>query len=654
MKIVLTCLSGLLSLLVMLSGNSYYYSGMGSEEGMELKNVSVIQYIGPRDSLARGEGGWGYTPPLTTLFNTDSSSVNSTDKVKIIYAGDHKFSGSLWIRPFEPDGLVWSWGDTEKKDMTELKIVDRHVVLERMLGDSLYQVETAGKLNLFELSYIKWSSEVKGDSIIQKIFINNELSENQRNVLHTNIAYSLVSSKVQLGGISRFGTADSIFTGEIMGASFQNVNPNNVNDEEIAWLPYDGSAYLGMTNYWAEEHTKEYNIPSTEVATRVFTPYQHDDFVPQGITNIYEDPNSFDQETGMIYVALYNKTVEGYIRRKKSIIAELDPANDYKVRRCFRLQGDNCKYGHNGGIAFQHNSIYVATGGKVEVYPLPEYSQENAEKYVDLTATSAKLYDVLGEASFTTIYNDTLWTGSYVLESDNQVAYIYGHALGSDGSIKRSKVYYRIPFQVQGAAWTSIQNKDYLFLSISAGGTNNSKILRYDRSELSLFREPEADTIFEVPSGGEDLTFDKEGDIWTVSESSSRYYQLRESSPWKQFFPFVFEIKREILEQGIPVNSNDINQKDEIVPEAFGLKCFPNPFNGSMTISYTLDVPSKVKLSIYDIKGNKVDEILKNTVRSAGTYKENWTNRTLPSGVYFVHLHEYSGNSIVNKVLYLK
>ncbi len=74
---------------------------------------------------------------------------------------------------------------------------------------------------------------------------------------------------------------------------------------------------------------------------------------------------------------------------------------------------------------------------------------------------------------------------------------------------------------------------------------------------------------------------------------------------------------------------------------------FPNPFNSSTVIRYT--VPSKDRnlfsglrsdfatLKVYDILGNEI-EILVNEEKSPGTYEVTWNATGFPSGVYFYQL----------------
>jgi uncharacterized protein (TIGR02145 family) len=66
---------------------------------------------------------------------------------------------------------------------------------------------------------------------------------------------------------------------------------------------------------------------------------------------------------------------------------------------------------------------------------------------------------------------------------------------------------------------------------------------------------------------------------------------------------------------------------------------FPNPFNPSTVISYQLPVSSKVKLSIYNVLGQKIKTLV-NTFQNAGEHSLVWDatgndNNPVSSGVYF-------------------
>lgn len=64
---------------------------------------------------------------------------------------------------------------------------------------------------------------------------------------------------------------------------------------------------------------------------------------------------------------------------------------------------------------------------------------------------------------------------------------------------------------------------------------------------------------------------------------------------------------------------------------------YPNPFNPETRISYTISKPSDVKLSIYNVLGQKVAELV-NAKQAAGKYQVTWNAKDVSSGVYFYRL----------------
>jgi hypothetical protein len=82
------------------------------------------------------------------------------------------------------------------------------------------------------------------------------------------------------------------------------------------------------------------------------------------------------------------------------------------------------------------------------------------------------------------------------------------------------------------------------------------------------------------------------------------------------------------------------------VPVAGGFQLYqnyPNPFNPSTTISYTLDVPSFVELSIFDLQGREITRLV-NERRDAGGHAVQWNvahvreGAGAASGIYFCRL----------------
>jgi len=68
---------------------------------------------------------------------------------------------------------------------------------------------------------------------------------------------------------------------------------------------------------------------------------------------------------------------------------------------------------------------------------------------------------------------------------------------------------------------------------------------------------------------------------------------------------------------------------------------YPNPFNPSTRISYRLDAPAQVELSVFDMTGREVDRLV-DSYQTAGMYQVEWTSTTggvrPASGTYFARL----------------
>jgi len=98
-------------------------------------------------------------------------------------------------------------------------------------------------------------------------------------------------------------------------------------------------------------------------------------------------------------------------------------------------------------------------------------------------------------------------------------------------------------------------------------------------------------------------------------------------------------------------STTDVRQIDEMIPNNFVLEQnYPNPFNPSTTIKYAISKPANVNLSIYNILGQKVMELV-NTQQTAGTYEVRFNGASLSSGIYFYSLS--NGSSLITKKMML-
>jgi hypothetical protein len=98
---------------------------------------------------------------------------------------------------------------------------------------------------------------------------------------------------------------------------------------------------------------------------------------------------------------------------------------------------------------------------------------------------------------------------------------------------------------------------------------------------------------------------------------------------------------------------NAVSSEQEEKVETFALEQnFPNPFNPSTNIRYTVDQSGPVRLAIYNMLGQQVAELV-NQSQNAGTYQVTWNASGSASGVYFYRL-ESAGQSLTRQMTLIK
>lgn len=80
--------------------------------------------------------------------------------------------------------------------------------------------------------------------------------------------------------------------------------------------------------------------------------------------------------------------------------------------------------------------------------------------------------------------------------------------------------------------------------------------------------------------------------------------------------------------------------------------CYPNPFNHTTTLKYTLLEPEYVTLTIYNAMGQRI-HILASEFQTKGTYSVSWHPDKYPAGIYFYSITA-GKDAISRKLIYQK
>jgi uncharacterized delta-60 repeat protein len=107
-----------------------------------------------------------------------------------------------------------------------------------------------------------------------------------------------------------------------------------------------------------------------------------------------------------------------------------------------------------------------------------------------------------------------------------------------------------------------------------------------------------------------------------------------------------------VVKYSQPVILGVNNQNIQIANDFRLEQNFPNPFNPSTSISYSVPNPGNVKISVYDITGRLVSTIV-NEYKNAGSYELKFDGSKLASGTYFYRM-DAVGYSDVKKMMLVK
>ena len=142
-----------------------------------------------------------------------------------------------------------------------------------------------------------------------------------------------------------------------------------------------------------------------------------------------------------------------------------------------------------------------------------------------------------------------------------------------------------------------------------------------------------------------------DGSDWVKEEKNQRTYDENNN---------LTEYLRQIWEDSVWVNETKGSYKYRSVTKieedlslinSYSLSNnYPNPFNPTTTIIYSIPKKNIVVIKVYDILGREI-RILVNEEKPAGSYKLNWNAENLPSGVYFYRIT--TGNFFETKKMVL-
>ena len=99
---------------------------------------------------------------------------------------------------------------------------------------------------------------------------------------------------------------------------------------------------------------------------------------------------------------------------------------------------------------------------------------------------------------------------------------------------------------------------------------------------------------------------------------------------------------------------DDVKDIGDKFPTNFQLyQNYPNPFNSNTQITYSLPRAGNIRLSIYDVNGQEVAELI-NKYQYRGTYTIQWDAGEYASGIYLCILAPENGVPVTKKIILIK
>ncbi len=167
-------------------------------------------------------------------------------------------------------------------------------------------------------------------------------------------------------------------------------------------------------------------------------------------------------------------------------------------------------------------------------------------------------------------------------------------------------------------------------------------------SEISISR-------YEIERSADGISFTKIGNVNAVGniDTTKRYTFTDPAQNLKSAKYRIVQITNDgAMEYSPAINVTITGIGENIIsPFSYSLEQnFPNPFNPTTRITFSLAKKENTTLKIYDVLGREVDTLLNNELE-AGNYSVEWNSKNKSSGVYFYRLHTDKFSSAKKMIL---
>ncbi len=276
------------------------------------------------------------------------------------------------------------------------------------------------------------------------------------------------------------------------------------------------------------------------------------------------------------------------------------------------------------------------------------------------------------------LHHYTVTAGYLAGESDhtqNAEAFVFGNDYENFGYVDNSAES-GIVYNAGGMAAVHFENSeeaniDFIRFNIETADTNPVILRVFDEVDgepgnmlsQQVFRNNITDGWHTADLSGEDLVVDGNyyiAVVFTVnssaigvdtSQNGNTIVKVSNSSAWENY------ADGNLMITSVLSTTTDNNDQNQVIEKQLTLNNYPNPFNPTTNVQFSMPASGHATLSVYDIRGRKVNTLINKTMNK-GEHTIMWdgtdkNGSTVGSGVYFFKL-DANGDSKVKKSLLMK
>ena len=257
------------------------------------------------------------------------------------------------------------------------------------------------------------------------------------------------------------------------------------------------------------------------------------------------------------------------------------------------------------------------------------------------------------------LMNSNLWSNVYdIAASPTQLNVYVSDEHDFYRTTDNGSTWWRNYFTVGSAFRMRINNKGYIYIldmygeiwrSTNSGGSfqniNNGLPSGYTFMHDIAFNSE--DMIYLAAEDGLYESRD-DGNSWSLVDDSEISLDIN-----LLYFNTNNKLYAGTIRAGVYRSVNSLTNAEKVPISSFSCSLtgnYPNPFNPSTKIQYTIPRRQNVKIVVYDIIGKEIS-VLVNEIKSAGQYEVEFNASHLSSGIYFCRMQTGSFMSVKKMIL---